>query len=109
LMVMAIPGLAGEARAQAYASPALARLEGATVVVRQFILSSVPIPGTERPGTPMTSPAGFRLVFQVGDGQGYGPAESLPAKGFIGLQVHPRGPTTVEFRRIEVMRLNPGD
>ncbi len=31
----------------------------------------------------------------------------FPTKGFIGLQINPKGPTTVEFRKIEVMRLTP--
>lgn len=61
------------AQAQEQASPARASLGGGSVVVRQFLLPAVPIPGTERPGTPQTETAEFRLEFAAADVQAFRP------------------------------------
>lgn len=66
-------GEAIQAQPQDQASPAMASLSGGTVVVRQFMLPMVAMPGTERPGRPKDEPAEFRLTFNAADVQAFHP------------------------------------
>lgn len=61
----------GDVRAQDSASPALARIENGSVVVRQFMVPFVPLPGQERPGMPMVEPREHLLRFSVQDIQAF--------------------------------------
>ena len=54
-------------------SPALARIESGTVMVRWFMVPYIPLPGQERPGMPMVEPREHLLKFNLQDIQAFGP------------------------------------
>lgn len=71
--ILAVLLSVGAVHAQDSASPALGRIENGVVVVRQFLVPFVPLPGQERPGMPMVEPREHLLKFNLQDIQVFAP------------------------------------
>lgn len=68
------------AQHQDHAVPALARIENGTLLIRQFLVDSVPLPGQQVGNRPKIESQEFRLWFHLGHVQAFSP-DGKPVAG----------------------------